>query len=360
MRYGTPVFALLLLVSGVMGVTAWAEDVYIDSQAGGRGNGTVAFPHRTLSEAVVRSGNRYLFRRGRAYAGGLDIGGVENVVVTAWGEGAPPLLTGEDGAEPGLRLVSTVGVTVSGLEFGRFTGACILVVGSSEYHIRDNDCHDALYGVIVNAGKRGSRGIIEGNRISRVAGDGIGAWSLPAGAVIRGNRIQEFGNDGIDILGSWGSVVEGNVIHDSVDHPEHTRGMVHSGIKAGGNRGAGGGRNLIYGNTVYRVKNFGIWNRGAVGNVYRDNTCYENGVNFNFVNPAEPSQAIIVGNAARSPTYAAGLRYSVFIPAAADLRAAFDNQWFGGEVNVKGMGIVSDEVYYREVMYPMETGTRFE
>ncbi len=352
------VLAILAAVAGFPGAAA-GKDVYIDSRARAGGDGTQAFPFRALREAVVRSGNRYLLRRGGTYAGLIEIGGVDNVELAAWGTGVLPRVGGAPRAKYGVRLVSTSNVTITGLRLSNFEGACVLVVGSRDYRIHGNHCHDALFGVAVNAGKLGPGGTIEDNVIHRVSGDGIGAWSLPAGAVIRNNHIYDFGNDGIDILGSWGAVVEGNTIHDSTDHPEIARGMGHSGIKAGGNRGAGGGNNLVSGNTVYRVKNFGIWNRGAVGNVYRNNTCYENGVNFNFVSSEGPSRAIIEGNVARDPTFAAGLRYSVFIPAAADLVRASDNQWQGGLVNVKGAGILSEERSYLDVMQPLERGTRF-
>lgn len=338
---------------------ASGETLFIDSTVRRAGDGTQAFPFRSLAEAVIRSGNSYLFRRGTVYDGGIELGGVEDVQLGAWGDGPPPLIDGKGEAGYGIRLLSTSGVTVSELEFGNFTGACILVVGSRDYRIRNNHCHDALYGVAVNAGKLGPGGLIEGNRIHRVAGDGIGSWNLAAGVVIRGNHVFEFGNDGIDILGSRGAIVEANTIHDSVDHPEIPRGMGHSGIKAGGNRGAGGGGNLINGNTVYRVKNFGIWNRGAVGNEYRGNTCFENGVNFNFVSSEEPSLAVIENNVARDPTFAAGLRYSVFIPAAADLRHAANNRWQGGLINVKGSGLVTDLAEYLQIMQPLEQGTQF-
>lgn len=340
-------------------VDASCETLFIDATVRQEGDGTRAFPFRSLAEAVIRSGNSYLFRRGGVYDGGIELGGVEDVQLGAWGEGPPPLIDGKGAADYGIRLLSTSRVTVSDLEFGNFKGACILVVGSRDYQIRNNHCHDALYGVAVNAGKLGPGGLIEGNRIHRVAGDGIGSWNLAAGVVIRGNHIFEFGNDGIDILGSFGAIVEGNTIHDSVDHPELPRGLGHTGVKAGGNGGAGGGGNVITGNTVYRVKNFGIWNRGAVGNVYRGNTCFENGVNFNFVSSEEPSLAVIENNVARDPTFAAGLRYSVFIPAAADLRHAANNRWHGGLINVKGSGLVTDLAEYLQIMQPLEQGTQF-
>lgn len=355
---GWAVVVAMLLLAGLPGA-AHAADIFFDSRAGDGGNGTRAAPYRSLGQVVVQSGNRYLLRRGRAYPGQIDIGGVDDVVLGAWGSGKPPLVGGDVRTAYGVRLFTTSNVTVTGLELGNFDGACVLVVGSRDYHVQDNTCHDALYGVTVNAGRLGPRGYIERNIIFHVSGDGIGAWNLPEGAIIRDNHVYDFGNDGIDILGSWGSVVENNLIHDSTDHPEIPRGMGHSGVKAGGNSGAGGGNNLIAGNTVYRVKNYGIWNRGAVGNTYRGNTCYENGVNFNFVNSDGPSRAIIEGNVARDPTYAAGLQYSVFIPAAADIGRADDNWWQGGIVNVKGAGILIDENLYRQVMQPQEQATRF-
>jgi parallel beta-helix repeat protein len=356
-----PVRAALFLAiaaAGWQGV-AFSKNVFIDAAAKQNGDGTKAFPFRSLKDSVVHSGNSYLLRRGRVYDGGIELGGFENVQLGAWGDGPPPLIDGKGEAEYGIRLLSTTNVTVDDLELSNFKGACILVVGSRDYQIRNNHCHDALYGVAVNAGKLGPGGLIEGNRIHRVAGDGIGSWNLAAGVVIRGNHVFEFGNDGIDILGSFGAIVEGNTIHDSVDHPEITRGLGHTGVKAGGNSGAGGGGNVISGNTVYRVKNFGIWNRGAVGNIYRGNTCFENGVNFNFVSSEEPSRAVIENNVARDPTFAAGLRYSVFIPGAADLRSAANNRWHGGLVNVKGSGLVTDLAAYLQIMQPLEQGTQF-
>jgi parallel beta-helix repeat protein len=178
--------------------------------------------------------------------------------------------------------------------------------------------------------------------------------------VIRVNHIHDFGNDGIDVLGSTGAVIDGNTIHDSFDHAVlDGRGTTHAGIKAGGNRGRGGGRNIVLGNTVYGVKNFGIWNRGAIGNVYRGNTCYRNGVNFSFVSSEGPSRAVVVDNVAREPSFAAGLRYSVAMPAAGELAGASGNLWEGGLVRVGDAGVISDERRYRELMAPLEADARF-
>jgi hypothetical protein len=344
-----------LPISGVLG----AETVYIDSNQTRRGDGSSLYPHRSWSDVRLKSGTRYLFRRGGRYEGSIEVGGVSKVEIGAWGEGPDPIIDGRNSAEYGIRLYSTSDVTITGLELANFRGACVLVLGSVDYQIRANHCHDAVYGVAVNAGKLGPRGTIEGNLIHGVGGDGIGAWSLPEGAIIRANRIFDFGNDGIDVLGSWGAVIEDNVIHDSTDRPEFPRGLVHAGIKAGGKRGAGGGNTTVRGNTVYRVKNFGIWNRGAVGNIYRDNICYENGVNFNFVSSEGPAMAVIEGNLAREPTFAAGLRYSVLMPAARDLRRAAGNQWQGGLVRVAGVGLITEETEYRKAMWPHEQDARF-
>lgn len=348
----------MLALSGLPG-TVFAADIYIDSKARAGGNGTQAFPYRSMQEAPLRSGNRYLLRRGGTYPAPIEIGGVENVVVEPWGKGQPPVVGNATPAAYGVRVFSTRNVTVSGLELKNFTGACILAVGSVNYRIQNNRCSDALYGVAVNAGRLGPGGLIEGNRINRVKGDGIGAWNLPPGVVIRNNHIFDFGNDGIDILGSRGAVIEGNIIHDSTDYPDIPKSAGHSGIKAGGNVGAGGGNNTIVGNTIYRVKNFGIYNRSAVGNVYRYNICYENGVNYNFVNPEEPSMAVIEGNLARSPTFEAGLEYSVYIPPAHELRSASSNTWQDGLVRVKAVGMFSAEASYLRVMQPVEQNTRF-
>jgi parallel beta-helix repeat protein len=354
-----PLVFAMLLASVLLPCMGIAEDIYIDSAADSTGDGTEVFPFVSIHKTVIRSGNRYLFRRDRVYDGDIDIAGVRDVELGAWGFGLPPLIKGVAGAGNGIRLVSSARVSVVGLELSNLDGACILVVGSVDYRIQDNHCHDARFGVVVNAGKMGPEGLIYGNRIHRVSGDGIGTWNLTAGIIIKNNHVYDFGNDGIDILGSSGVIVEGNTVHDSIDRPEMDRGMSHTGIKAGGNRGAGGGNNIVSGNTVYRVKNFGIWNRGAVANIYRGNTCYDNGVNFNFVNPSVPSLATIEGNLARDPSFAAGLRYSVFIPVAADLRGAANNLWLGGLVNVKDRGVIGDEASYRALMQPLERGTRF-
>jgi hypothetical protein len=211
----------------------------------------------------------------------------------------------------------------------------------------------------VNAGRLGPGGLIEGNRIRDVLGDGIGAWNLDGTVVIAANDISEFGNDGIDVLGSTGAVIHRNYIHHSIDRPGLARGLVHAGIKAGGNAGAGGGGNIVAANVVHDVKNFGIFNREAVGNVYVGNECYRNGVNFNFVRERGPALATVIGNVSRGATFAAGLRYSVFIPGPGDLRSASANTWEGGVVNVKGVGIVVGLPEYLLAMRPLEDGTRF-
>jgi parallel beta-helix repeat protein len=359
-RYASGLPAVLVALALLIAPPAGrAGDFYIDSGVTTKGDGSSSYPFRSIGEAPIRSGNRYLLRRGGVYPGAIEIGGVQNVTIEAWGEGAPPVIDGRGTDEYGIRLVSTRNVAVTGLEIARVRGACVLVLGSEDYRIRSNHLHDALYGVAVNAGKLGPRGYIEENHIHHTTGDGVGAWSLAAGAVIRGNHIHDFGNDGVDVLGSIGAVVEGNRIHDSFDHALHSRGSTHAGIKAGGNRGHGGGRNIVIGNTVYGVKNFGIWNRGAVGNVYRDNTCYGNGVNFSFLSSEGPSRAVVVGNVAREPSFAAGLRYSVAMPAASELAGASGNAWEGGLVRVGAEGVVSDERRYREIMAPLEADTRF-
>jgi hypothetical protein len=82
-------------------------------------------------------------------------------------------------------------------------------------------------------------------------------------------------------------------------------------------------------------------------------------VNFNLVNPEQPSMAVIEGNVARDPTFEAGLEYSVYIPAAHELHSAASNTWQGGLVRVKGVGMFSSEPSYLRAMQPLEQGTRF-
>jgi len=348
-----------MLISLVALPHANAETFYIDSRQSERGDGTMQSPYRSWDSATLQSGNRYLFRRGGIYRAPIEIGGVENIEIGAWGEGADPLIDGGNSAPYGIRIFSTRNIIVTGLHLAQVNGACIVLVGSAEYQIRGNHCHTARFGIIVNAGKLGPRGTIENNLVHGVGGDGIGAWDLAPGAVIRYNHIYDFGNDGIDILGSWEAVVENNVVHDSTDRPEIDRGMVHAGIKAGGRQGKGGGNNAIVGNLVYGVKNYGIWNRGAIGNVYRGNTCYDNGVNFSFVSSEGPAMAVIEDNVARDPSFAAGLRYSVYIPPPSELRSAANNWWQGGLVSVKDVGVINDHRHYMETMAPYEEGTRF-
>lgn len=357
---GRIVFGFLVSLAFVLAsMPGRAADVYIDSNATAKGSGTILHPFQSIRETRIRSGNSYFLRRGGVYPGGIEIGGVENVTLGAWGEGAKPVIDGRGIDEQGIRVVSTRNVTVTELEVTRVKGASVLVLGSEGFRIHGNHLHDALYGVAVNAGKLGPRGTIESNVIEHVWGDGVGAWNLTPGVVVRNNRVRYFGNDGIDVLGSTGAVIEGNTVHDSFDHELHSRGTTHAGIKAGGNRGSGGGYNIVVGNSVYGVKNFGIWNRGAVGNVYRDNVCYGNGVNFSFVSTEGPSRAVIEGNVARDPTFAGGLRYSVAMPPAVELSVAADNHWKGGLVRVGDVGVISDERQYLDVMAPQERGTWF-
>lgn len=339
-----------------------AATYYIDpnSRAAGRGLGTKARPFKQWKEFVVKSGNRYLQKRGTVAQGGILLKNVRNVTIGAYGEGPRPLLDGQEMVENGIKLVSTQNVTVSGLALRRYRGSCISIVGSADYLIEKNTCEQAKYGISINSGKFGPRGWIVGNKIRDTTGDGIGAWNLSPGPVIRDNRIHRFGNDGIDVLGSTNAVIVGNYVHESLDKVGiGSRGATHAGIKAGGNRGDGGGNNYVIGNIVRAVKNYGIYNRSAIGNVYIDNLCEGNGVNFNFVSPEGPSFAFITGNISRKPSYVAGLKYGVFIPDTKSLNYADGNQWYDGTINVMGVGQIFDPEVYKRKMYPNEINTIF-
>ena len=338
----------------------YAATYYIDpdSDVAGRGWGTEARPYKQWGDVTIRSGNEYLQKSGTVSRGGISIKGVRNVFIGAYGEGPQPQLDGRKMVDNGIKLVATQNVAISGFTLRRYRGSCIHIVGSANYLIENNTCEQAKYGISVNAGEFGPRGRIIGNEIRDTTSDGIGAWNLNPGPIILDNHVHRFGNDGIDVLGSTNAVIAENNVHESFDIiGKGSRGTTHAGIKAGGNRGKGGGNNYVIGNTVRAVKNYGIYNRAAVGNVYIDNLCEGNGVNFNFVNPEGPSFAYIAGNISRNPSYVAGLEYGVFIPNADALSYADGNHWYDGVINVQGLGRISDQDDYRGKMYPNESGT---
>jgi parallel beta-helix repeat protein len=339
-----------------------AKVVYIDSNYKGIiSTGSQQAPYSKWADFKLKSGTTYKVKKNSVFKETLFIGGLHDIAVISYGNGNDPVIDAEGRGEYGVKLLSTKDVHIKGLAVKNTKKACFFIIGSRRFLLEEFKCSNSWYGVQINNGKNLVSGVVSNGIVKNTRADGIGSWGINGGLKITGNTISEFGNDGIDILGSTGVEVSGNTVFQSVDSPIiGRRGSMHVGIKAGGNRGKGGGRNLIKNNTVYKVKNFGIFNRAAVGNSYIGNYCYENGVNFNFVNPERASMARVEGNISERATFIAGLNYDVFIPRPTDLEFADHNKWYNAKVNVKGVGVIDDIKKYKKAMAPYEQYTEFK
>lgn len=241
--------------------------------------------------------------------------------------------------------------------------ACMLLGTNFGWIVRRVYCHDsAYYGILVNEGFSGVPGQLLNNRIENTGDDGIGAHTFgtraaDGGIVIRGNIVKNAADDGIDILGTWGAVVEYNLVTDG-----QSPGGV--GLKMGGNSPTaanpdqGGGRNIVRFNRVYRARNFGIWNRGAEGNTYEGNIVCNSWVNYNLAAP-HPSYATVINNTSVGATFAGGLSYAVFIPGPTQIAHASGNKWVQQAVNIHGIGIVTSRDAYRAAMAPFDSDASF-
>jgi len=358
-------FVFVVVVS-VLNVTN-AEEVYVDANySGSLVTGSKARPFKSFAGFSLKSGQNIFIKRNSIINSQIYIAGISNIAISSYGEGNKPVINLDYKHDHGIKLVSAHNVVISNIRIINAGTSCVQVIGSKMFSISKLECSHSIYGVQVNDGKYNSTGEVVNSVISHVQGDGIGAWSLREGILIKKNVISHFGNDGIDVLGSYGSIIDGNIVHDSFDSfnadgspKAEGRGISHVGIKAGGNRGNGGGRNVVRNNVVYNVKNFGIFNRHAVYNIYDSNRCYNNGVNFNFVKSDGPSMATIINNVSEGASFEAGLKYDVFIPRSSDLIRADNNRWVDPLINVKGIGVISDLSVYREKMAPFEANTVF-
>ena len=318
-------------------------------------------PYKSIVKVEFKRGNRYLIKRGSIIESTIELRGIDEVEIAAYGEGEKPQIVGAASMKYGIFILGSKQIVIRDFELHGFTESCIHLTGAPNYLIDGIECHQSKFGISINTGKFPSPGIIRNSNIHDVRADGIGAWSMNPGATIINNHIYRFGNDGIDVLGSVDAVIKGNDVHESVDSTDiGFRGYHHVGIKAGGNSDAGGGQNIVESNTVWGVSHFGIFNRNAIGNVYRNNLCYENGVNFNFVAKSVASRATVEGNTSRNATYEKGLKYDVFIPPPEDLESADGNRWQDATVNIKTKGHVSDTASYRKAMMPFEQNSTLD
>ena len=358
-------FVLLALISMPK---IYAADVFIDPSFESNDKlGTISNPFSSFSAITISSNNRYLLKRGTVLHEEIIVGGVNDVVFDAYGEGANPVIDGDLSRSYGLKIFTTNNLEIKNIKVKNVTVSCFLIMGSSQFLLSNYGCENSKgYGVQVNVGKNQISGTIENGEIYNVLSDGIGAWDIPGGLIIKNNRVNSFGNDGIDVLGSRNQIIESNTVWHSIDNPdeETSRGTTHAGIKAGGNLGKGGGENIVQYNIVYDVKNYGIYNRNAVGNTYLGNICYDNGVNYNFVADEEPSKAKIIENVSyrtpnRIPERLADLGYDVFIPQGLDNVEEYKNQWLGAIVNVRNYARVNNKEDYIKAMAPFGSDTIF-
>ena len=346
----------------------YARDIHIDTNyTSFYRSGSANAPYNKFSDFEIMSGQSIYISAGSVIREQVDIQGKKNITISTYGQGERPIIDLDNKFANGIKLLSAQNIVIENVDIRHALKACVHVVGSANFKLRNLKCSNSVIGIQVNDGKYKSTGEILGNVISEVSGDGIGAWSLDKGIIIKNNTVSNFGNDGIDILGSYDSVIEGNTVHSSFDSVTRDgrekaggRGVTHAGIKAGGNKTRGGGRNIVRSNTVYKVKNFGIFNRHAINNIYDSNICYENGVNYNFVKSNGPSLATIVNNTSRDATHEAGLKYDIFMPQKEHLVRANNNRWVEPVIKVKNIGVYAEKGAYLQTMAPFEQETVFK
>jgi parallel beta-helix repeat protein len=361
-------YDLLFYVHGT-NVSAPSDTVYIDpDNTASERDGSIENPYNTWAEMVTDYGwvnsTTYLQKRGTVAEEMLDISGKSDVVIGVYGSGnAPAEIDAEDTRANCIKATTCARIIITGFKCYGATDAAIRAMGSEDFLIQGNECHDSFYGIAIGTSGGGldPDGVVDNNYIHDTDGDSIGAWTLSPGITATNNVCTRFGNDGIDVLGSTGATISGNICFDSVLGPRDS----NTGIKAGGNAGAGGSNNTVTNNIVWNCKNIGIYNRHANGNTYTGNYAYGCGVNFNLVNGTDgggsDTDVTLTYNRA-GPSYTGS--YSVYLPPPADIVEADNNVWDGGDVRIHCGLLYTNLATYQSYMsdppnYDHEQNTTF-
>lgn len=207
------------------------------------------------SQQKLNAGDQLLLHRGQTFQGELDIQAVgtaeKPILVTGYGNGAWPVVRGNDTSKWAVRVLNSSHVTLRAIEVvntgtERLAGRTGLKVECRNHGISADITIDSLYihdvnGSLVKEQGGGSAILIEnGGRSVASRFDGLTIqnchiqrcernamiwagyydrrnWLPNTGVVVRGNLIEQVPGDGIVPIGCEGTVIEYNVMRDCPD-----------------------------------------------------------------------------------------------------------------------------------------------
>lgn len=361
-----------ILIVALLSFSAYSATIYIDPSSMVTPHyGTQSNPYTAWSEVTIASNNTYLQKCGTAAYEQVTFAAVSNVTLGAYGTGAKPKIDGSATRSYGIYFYgNTSNVKIENFEICNTLSAGIYLSGSAYYVIRDNYIHNINctddkmpvsgtlgFGILVNYNNAGG-GLICFNNIKYTYADGIGAHTLTYGITAQNNTIEFFGNDAIDVLGSHNAIIEGNECRNSFFG---TKGEANSGIKAGGNAGAGGDSNIVRYNWCHGIYNYGIFNRNATNNVYYGNACYDNGQNYNLgIADVSGAGLHISYNYSIDANYGDGCGYDVYMPELDDVAECNNNIWTGSPtMKIHNGGTYTTLSSWQSAYWPFDTCSTF-